>query len=236
MRGPELGRWSPTAVQAVASHATPMKKLPSPTASLGVGWMVQVVPFHRSARVVVPELEVPFRFPAAVQAAGAVQDTAARTPPGGGLGVRWMAHFRPFHRSASVPAGLPALSGRAPTAGQKEGEVEDPPAKKTPGAHEGAGTGWICHCWPFHRSAKSPVGKPELSKDVPTAMQNMRAVQATPNRATPGTPAGMGVGWTVQFVPFHRSASGCVGRPPRMWVLAPPAAAPAGHSHDTAAG
>jgi hypothetical protein len=88
MRGPELGRLSPTAVQAVAWHATPLKKLPSPADSTGVGWMVQVVPFHRSARVVVPELEVPFRFPAAVQAAGVVQDTAARTPPGGGLGVR----------------------------------------------------------------------------------------------------------------------------------------------------
>src|SRR5258708_9697404 len=105
-----------------------------------------------------------------------------------------MAHFRPFHRSASVPTGLPALSVRAPTAVQNEGEVQDTPAKKLPGAPEGVGTGWICHCWPFHRSATSPVGKPELSKDVPTAMQNMRAVQATPNSATPCTPAGMGVG------------------------------------------
>jgi hypothetical protein len=200
-------------VQAVVWHATPLKKLPWPAESTGVGWMVQVVPFHRSARVVVPEFDVAFRFPAAVQVAGVVQDTAARTPPGGGLGVGSVRQFVPFHRSASVPTGLPALSVRAPTAVQNEGEVQDTPAKKLPGAPEGAGTGRIRHRVPSQRSATSPVGKPELSKDVPTAMQNVWAVQETPNRALPGAPAGLGVGWKVQFVPFHRSARVPVGLP-----------------------
>jgi hypothetical protein len=145
-----------------------------------------------------------------------------------------MAHFRPFHRSASVPTGLPALSVRAPTAVQNEGEVQATPAKKLPGAPEGAGTGWICHCWPFHRSATSPVGKPELSKDVPTAMQNVRAVQETPKRAVPGAPAGLGVGWMVQFVPFHRSARVPVGLP-KLSVRAPTAVQATDDMQDTAA-
>src|SRR5215468_4252879 len=234
MPGPELGRLSPTAVQAVAWHATPLKKLPSPAESTGVGWMVQAVPFHRSARVVVPEFGVAFRFPAAVQAAGVVQDTAARTPPGGGLGVCWMLQFVPFHRSASVPTGLPALSVRAPTAVQNEGGVQDTPAKKLPGAPEGAGTGWICHRVPSHRSATSPVGKPELSKDVPTAMQNMLAAHETPNRAVPGAPAGLGVGWMVQVVPFHRSARVPVGLP-KLSVRAPTAVQATADVQDTAA-
>ena len=181
-------------MQAVAWHATPLKKLPWPADSTGVGWMAQVVPFHRSARVVVPELDVAFRFPAAVQAAGVVQDTAARTPPGGGLGVGWMLQFVPFHRSASVPTGLPALSVRAPTAVQNEGEVQETPAKKLPAAPEGMGTGWVCHRVPSHRCVTSPVGKPESSKDVPTAMQNVLAGQETPNRALPGARVELGVG------------------------------------------
>jgi hypothetical protein len=170
--------------------------------------MAQLVPFHRSARVVVPEFDVAFRFPAAVQAAGVVHDTAARTPPGGGLGVGWMVQFVPFHRSASVPTGLPALSVRAPTAVQNQGEVQDTPAKKLPAAPEGVGTGWSCHRVPSHRCATSPVGMPELSRVVPTAMQNVLAVQETPNRPVPGAPAGLGVGWMRQVTPSHRSASG----------------------------
>src|SRR5215472_15785281 len=234
MAGPESGRLSPTAVQAVASHATPLKKLPWPADSTGVGWMVQVVPFHRSARVVVPEFDVAFTFPAAVQAAGVVQDTAARTPPGGGLGVGWMLQSVPFHRSARVLIGLPALSVWAPTAVQNEGEVQDAPAKKLPAAPEGVGTGWICHRVPSHRSATSPVGKPELSKDVPTAMQNMLAVQETPNRAVPGAPAGLGVGWMLHLVPFHNSPRVAVGLP-KLSVRAPAAVQASADVHDTAA-
>jgi hypothetical protein len=196
--------------------------------------MAQLVPFHRSARVVVPEFDVAFRFPAAVQAAGVVHDTAARTPPGGGLGVGWMVQFVPFHRSASVPTGLPALSVRAPTAVQNQGEVQDTPAKKLPAAPEGVGTGWSCHRVPSHRCATSPVGMPELSRVVPTAMQNVLAVQETPNRPVPGAPAGLGVGWMRQLVPFHNSARVPVGLP-KLSVRAPTAVQATADMHDTAA-
>jgi integrase len=97
-----------------------------------------------------------------------------------------MRHRVPFHRSASVPVGMPELSVRAPTAMQNEDDRHATPPKKLPGVPEGAGTGWISHRVPFHLSATSPVGVPELSKDVPTAMQNAGAVQDTPKRAVPG--------------------------------------------------
>src|SRR5260370_862726 len=171
MRGPELGRLSPTAVQAVAPHATPLKKLPWPAESTGVGWMVQLLPFHRSAKVVVPEFDVAFRFPAAVQAAGVVQDTAARKPPGGGLGVGWMVQLVPFHRSARVPVGLPKLSVRPPTAVQATANVQDTAARKPPPA--GLGVCWMRQFVPSHRSARGRFAA------VPVAMQADGAVQDT---------------------------------------------------------
>jgi len=189
VRGPE----APTAVQAVALHATPLKKLSWPAESTGVGWMVHFVPFHRSARVAGAEVEVPFRFPAAVQAFMDVQDTAARTPPGDGLGVSWMAQRVPSHRSASVPMGFPALSVRAPTAVHDDGEVHATPAKKLPGDPVGLGAACWCQRAPSHRSENSPTGTPELLNPVPAAMHDDPEVQATPNRAAPAAPAGLGM-------------------------------------------
>src|SRR5262245_27889068 len=129
-------------------HATPLKKLPSPPVSLGVGWMTQLVPFHRSARVV-PE----FDSPTAVHACGDVQDTACRPPPRGGFGVGWMRHRVPSHRSASVPVTLPALSSRAPTAMQNDGDWHATPLKP-PSPPGSLGVGWMRHRVPFHRSAR----------------------------------------------------------------------------------
>jgi len=113
MNGPESVRGSPTAVQARALHATPLKKFSAPE-SFGVGWMRHAAPSHRSASVPASEP------PTAVHAEDDVQDTAQRPAPAAGLGVRWMHQRVPFHRSARVPVGLPALSDRAPTAMQNE--------------------------------------------------------------------------------------------------------------------
>ena len=83
-------------------HETP-SRLPPPDTGLGVGWMLQVRPFHRSARV----SGVPRRllvFPTAVQADGAVQATPLRVlgAAPGGLGAAWTVHLEPFHRSATA--------------------------------------------------------------------------------------------------------------------------------------
>jgi hypothetical protein len=96
---PELFPYPPTAVHAETDvHDTAPRKLPCAPGGLGVRWIPQVVPFHRSARV--PEFEPPT----------AVHDTAFRklncAPEG--LGVAWMRHTVPFHRSAKVTS-VPAL-------------------------------------------------------------------------------------------------------------------------------
>jgi hypothetical protein len=70
--------------------------------------MVQLVPFHRSDKVRrMPDLSA--ENPAAVQAEEAAQSTPIRKfRPAVRLGVGWMAHRVPFHRSARVWT-VPAL-------------------------------------------------------------------------------------------------------------------------------
>src|SRR6266568_258231 len=198
VNGAESVRCSPTAVQAWPLHATPLKKFSVPE-SFGVGWMRHAVPSHRSASVPASEP------PTAVHAEDDVQDTAERPAPAAGLGVRWMRQRVPFHRSASVPIGLPEASVRAPTAVQTEDDVHATPLRKPPG-DEGAGTGWIRHFVPFHRSAKTPTGVPELLKEFPVAVQADGDVQDTLPSWLGAAPAGLGVGWMRHRLPFHRSA------------------------------
>jgi hypothetical protein len=59
---------------------------------------------------------------------------------------------------------------------------------------------------PFHRCARvSEV--PRLLLVLPTAMQAERDTQDTAFRLPPAAPGGLGVGWMLQALPFHRSAS-----------------------------
>ena len=65
-----------------AAQATVFRKVNCAPAGLGACWTLQLVPFHRSARL--PALE----FPTAVHADGEVQATENRAPPPcGGLAV-----------------------------------------------------------------------------------------------------------------------------------------------------
>src|SRR6266702_3462745 len=185
------------------------------------------VPSHRSASVPASEP------PTAVHAEDDVQDTAERPAPAAGLGVGWMRQRVPFHRSASVPMPLPEASVRAPTAMQTEGDVHATPLRKPPG-DEGAGTGWIRHFVPFHRSAKTPTGVPELLKEFPVAVQADDDVQDKPNRALPCAPGGLGVGWRRHREPSHRSASVPV-KSPELSVRAPTAAQATADVQDTLA-
>src|SRR6266487_3504016 len=187
---------------------------------LGVGWMCQLVPSHRSASVNGPESVR--CSPTAVQAWALHATPLKKFSAPESFGVRWMRQPVPFHRSASVPIGLPEASVRAPTAVQTEGDVHATPLRKPPG-DEGAGTGWIRHFVPFHRSAKTPTGVPELLKEFPVAVQADDDVQDKPNRALPCAPGGLGVGWRRHREPSHRSASVPV-KSPELSVRAPPAA------------
>jgi hypothetical protein len=110
--------------------------------------MAHLVPFHPSARV--PAFEVP----TAVQAAADVQDTPFKKPPPcGGLGVFWMVHLVPFHRSAPV-RGTPAVVVLAPTAVHAEDDVQATPNRPPVATPDGLGVGRMRHEVPFHCSAR----------------------------------------------------------------------------------
>ncbi len=122
---PELSKRVPTAMQADSEVQATLDRMANwAPAGVGVGWMLHLVPFHRSARV------LPFpEFPTAVQAERVAHDTLFRKPPPAGLGVAWMRHLAPVRCSARVlPFAVP------PTAVHAEGEVHDTPFRAPPGA------------------------------------------------------------------------------------------------------
>ena len=85
-----------------------------------MAWVLQEVPFHRSANA--PALEPP----TAVQAEDDVHATPARKAPAS-LGVGWTRHLLPSHRTASALPGAPGAD--PPTAVHAVGEVHDTPIR-----------------------------------------------------------------------------------------------------------
>jgi hypothetical protein len=141
---------------------TPIKKLGSAPGRLGVFWIFQVVPFQDSARLtgVLKPLK---EGPAAMQNEGTGQETPDNPLAEGWvrLGVGWMDHLVPSHRSARVPTGVPVLSVGAPTAVHAETDVHDTAFRKLGCAPDGLGVAWIAQVVPFHRSARV-TSVPEL--------------------------------------------------------------------------
>jgi hypothetical protein len=99
MKSPEPLRYAPTAVQAVRDEQPMLfRKKNWVPAGLGVGWIVHLVPFHRSARAPA------FDNPAAVHDVRKVQLKPSNpAPPCDDFGVGWIRHLVPFHLSARVP-------------------------------------------------------------------------------------------------------------------------------------
>jgi hypothetical protein len=138
-------------------------------------------------------------FPTAVQAVADVHETAPKNDPGlSEVGVGWMLHVVPSHRSTIVPTGLPELSNAPPTAVQAEPEVHETPVKKPNCAPDGLGTGWMLQVVPSQRSARRPEAV------FPTAVQAEAEVHETAFKNDPGL-AEVGVGWMLHVVPSHRS-------------------------------
>src|SRR5215472_3172751 len=144
---------TPTAVHAAADvHATLARK-PPPCAGLGVGWMVQRVPSHRSARVLAVGVKA-LEPPTAVQADAEVHATPLKTsPPCGGLGVGWMLQRVPSHRSATART-VPAVVVLAPTDVHADGAVHATPRRPLSAIPDGLGVGRMRHEVPFHCSAR----------------------------------------------------------------------------------
>jgi hypothetical protein len=108
------GAADPTATQTrLVEHDTPFKD-GAVAGGLGVGWISQRPPTHRSANVEVGAAGVP-DCPTAVHTSGVAHDTplkellAAPSPAlGGGLGVGSSCQLVPFQRSANGELGIGA--------------------------------------------------------------------------------------------------------------------------------
>jgi hypothetical protein len=85
----------------------------------------------------------------------------------------------------------------------------------------------MAHLEPFQRSTN--VLNPPLNE--PRAMQNLRDVHDTPISSLDVEPAGLGVCWIDQLLPFQRSARGTL-LPPTLWT--PTAVQTFVERHDTA--
>ena len=112
-----------------------------------------------------------------MQAVAALQDTAASPVPTDrpGLGVAWIRQLVPFHRSASdtvmlVPPDAPRPPGVpivvAPTAVHAAAAAaaeQDTARNSLPVDPAGPGVAWMCQLVPFHASASSAVLPPGVS-------------------------------------------------------------------------
>ena len=71
---------------------------------------------------------------------------------------------------------------------------------------------WMVQLVPFQRSASARLAV--LASCCPAAVQAPADVHDTLRKMVPNVPAGLGVAWTVQLVPFQASASASV-----VWAL-----------------
>jgi hypothetical protein len=121
------------------------------------------------------------------------------------LGVGWMRHLLPLHRSARVSGPEPLRL--SPNAVQVEDAGQATLVRKMFWPPGGFGVAWTRHRAPFHRSARV-VTRPEL----PTAVQADVDVQATPLSKL-SSPVGLNVGTIRHVLPSQRSASVPTARP-----------------------
>jgi hypothetical protein len=92
-----------------------------------------------------------------VQADAEEQETPSKIPPPAeGLGVAWMDHLVPSHRSARVMS-VPERVNALPTATQAGGDVQSTALSALLGAPAGLGVASALQLVPFHRSARVTV-------------------------------------------------------------------------------
>jgi len=165
--------------------------------------MIHRVPFHRSAK----GADTPWlltAWPTAVHADGDEQDTLNKTLSLAlrGLGVGWMAHLRPSHRSARVTT-APERRVTSPTAAQEDELGQESPAS-WPVRAKGFGVGLIDHpgigapedaAGAAFTEAAAPTAGPSNTAAAPaaTVARRVRPRIATPHYLPDGMPrAGAG--------------------------------------------
>jgi hypothetical protein len=87
-------------------------------------------------------------------------------------------------------------------------DVHDTALNRLAESPAGGGPAWIDHREPFQRSDSGTTRYRRLSRD-PTATQNVRARQDTPDRTTALTRTGCAAGRILQCPPDQISANGC---------------------------
>jgi hypothetical protein len=133
-----------------------------------------LVPFQCSASIFPPKPVT--ANPTAVQDERVGHDTPASPIPPAGLGIGWTAQLVPFQRSARF-----FIEAVFPTAVQADAEVHETATRASPVLAE-VGAVWALHLVPFQPSVIVPVGLPELSTAMPTAMQALADGHETPVR------------------------------------------------------
>jgi hypothetical protein len=114
-----------------------------------------------------------------VQAEAEEQETPNKIPPpADGLGVAWMDHLVPSHRSARVIP-VPERVIENPTASQAEDDGQSTAFSALLGAPAGLGVGSALQLVPFHRSARVTV-VPSRWVSSPTAVHEEEPAQDTP--------------------------------------------------------
>ena len=141
------------------------------------------------------------------------------------LRVAWIDQLVPFHRSASVNCALEVFTS-FPTAAHTVAEEHDTP-RRSPFTTEGVAS--MDQLVPFHRSASACMLLAAVA--CPTAVQAVADVHETPLRALTEAPAGLGVAWMDQLVPFQDSAS--VAWVPVLPVESPTAVQAVADVHET---
>src|SRR6266487_3124485 len=190
-------------------QATPFRK-PPPCGGLGVGWMRHRVPFQCSARVRALGVKA-LEPPTAVHDEADGQDTPDRKPPPcAGLGVGWIRHRVPSHRSARG-WDSPARVMLFPTAVHADGAVQETPRRELTAAPRRLGVGWMRHVLPFQCSARG-TPTPDAFTYVPTAVHEFAAVQDSQNSWPVGT---LGFGLGVIDQPAPEAFAGAARAPTR---------------------
>jgi hypothetical protein len=137
-----------------------------------------------------------------VQAEGAVHATSLRKARAG-LDVGWMRHLEPFHRSVRALS-TPDRLTCSPTAVQEDADGHATPKRTLCRAPTGLGVGWMRQVRPSQRST-SVFCLPEAPSESPTAVHAERDEHPAPLNKLPLAASGLGVRWTLQLAPFHRS-------------------------------
>lgn len=191
------------------------------TGERGRYWTAQVVPSQASANVtaVTPK---PWD-PTAVQALAELHDTPYRMSSLGS-GVFWATQVVPSHLSTKSP--LP-YTCKGPTAVQRAELHETALSSPT-----GSGIFWAAQVVPSHASATGPTASSsKRACSDPTAVHKLGEHDTLVRPLSTPLPTRLGVFWTAQVVPSHRSAKGAP-TPPMSWD--PTAVQALAELHDTA--